>query len=109
MKYYYPEVEYEYVANGSIRLGKTVALEKENVWVPEVNAWGDPTSDESRWWLSLQLGDELPVYLNPRNEFEAVLVKDVSSSSRSHYLALLVSGILVGLIWLFLVNHNLTK
>ena len=108
LKYYYPEIEYEYVVNGSTRLGQAVSFEKENVWVPEVNNWGDPTPEEKRWWLSLKPGDELPVYINLRNENEAVLVKGVMKSRRSHHLALIVSGLLVGLIWLFLVNYNLT-
>jgi hypothetical protein len=108
LKYYYPEMEYEYVANGATHVGKIVFLEKENVWVPEVNTWGDPTPEERRWWLSLKPEDELPVYINPRNASEAVLMNDVAKERRSHHLALIVSGLLVGLIWLFLVSYNLT-
>lgn len=108
LRYYYPEIEYEYVANGPTHLGKIVSFEKENVWVPEVNNWGDPTPKEKRWWLSLKPDDELPVYVNPRDESEAVIIKEVHSSRRSHYLAIIASGFLVGLMWLLLVNDNLT-
>ena len=108
LKYYYPEIEYQYVAKGTTHSGKTVSFEKENVWVPEVNNWGDPTPEEKRWWLSLKPDDELSVYINPSNESEAVLIRDVDKTRRSHHLALIVSGLLVGLIWLFLVSYNLT-
>jgi hypothetical protein len=108
LTYYYPEIEYEYVANGATHLGRMVSFEKENVWVPEVNNSGDPTPEEERWWLTLKPDDELPVYVNSRNEGEAVLINDVVKVRRSHHLALIISGLLVGLLWLFLVNYNLT-
>jgi hypothetical protein len=107
LKYYYPEIEYEYVVNDATHMGRIVSFEKENVWVPEVNIWGDPTPEEKRWWLSLKPEDELPVYINPRNESEAVLINDVVKERHSHHLALMVSGVLVALIWLFLVSYNL--
>lgn len=108
LKYYYPEIEYEYAVNGATYLGKTVSFEKENVWVPEVNSWGDPTPEEKRWWLSLKPDDELSVYVNPSNASEAVLINDVVQVRRSHHLALMAGGLLVGLVWLFLMDYNLT-
>ncbi|TAM47416.1 MAG: DUF3592 domain-containing protein [Gammaproteobacteria bacterium] len=105
IKHFYPIVEYEYVANGSTHLGTCISFEKENIWVPEVNNWGDPTPAKARWWLALKPGAELSVYVNPRNEKEAVLIKDVAKSRRSHHLALLSSGIILALIWLFLANN----
>ena len=107
LKYFYPEIEYEYVVNGTSYLGKVVAYEKENVWVPEINNWGDPTPKEKRWWLMLKPGDELPVYINPLNLNEAVLINSVIKTRRSHHSALIVSGLLVGLIWLFMASANL--
>lgn len=108
IKYFYPVVEYEYVANGATHSGTRVSYEKENVWVPEVNNWGDPTPIEKRWWLSLKPGEQLPVYINPRNAKEAVLIKTVAKNRRSHHFALITGGVIIALIWLFLVNYNLT-
>ncbi len=104
IKYYYPEIEYEYKTNGALHSGRNVSFEKENVWVPEVNKWGDPTPEEKRWWLSYKPGDEIPVYINPGDESEAVLVKYVVKARRSHHLALMASGFLLGLMWLLLVS-----
>ncbi len=106
IKYYYPEMEYEYMTNGALRSGKSVSIEKENVWVPEVNKWGDPTPEEKRWWLAFKPGDEIPVYINPSDEGEAVLVRDVIKARRSHHLALTAGGFLLGLTWLLLVSYK---
>ncbi|MBT2990212.1 MAG: DUF3592 domain-containing protein [Candidatus Thiodiazotropha sp. (ex Ctena orbiculata)] len=108
LKYYYPTIEYEYTANGKFYSGNRVSVEKENVWIPEVNAWGDPTPVEERWWLSLKPGDDLPVYINPRNHDQAVLIKGASKARSSHHLALLLGGMLVGLIWLTVVSFKFT-
>lgn len=103
LKYYYPIAEYEYAAKGVNYTGSVVSLDKENIWVPEVNDWGEPTSIDKRWWASLKPGDEMPVYFNPTNESQAVLIKSIGRSRRSHYLALAAGGILLVVIWLFLV------
>ncbi|MEW8507746.1 MAG: DUF3592 domain-containing protein [Candidatus Thiodiazotropha sp.] len=106
LKYHYPLIEYEYSADGRHYGGNTVSLEKENVWVPEVNNWGDPTPEEDRWWRGLKPGDDIPVYINPRNRGESVLVKGSSTSRRSHHLALLLGGLLIALIWLMVVSYK---
>lgn len=102
-RYYYPKAEYEYSVNGIAHKSSTVCFEKENLWVPEVNTWGDPTPREKRWWLNLNAGDLIPVYINPKKETEAVLIKHPSKHRRSHHAALVIGGILIGAIWLFLV------
>ncbi len=104
LKYYFPAIAYEYTANGKHYSGNTVSHEKENIWVAEVNGWGDPTPREDRWWLSLKPGDDLAVYINPRNHEETVLVKGASKARRSHHLALIAGGILLGLVWLMVVG-----
>ncbi|MEW8352752.1 MAG: DUF3592 domain-containing protein [Candidatus Thiodiazotropha sp.] len=108
LKYRYPLIEYEYTADGKPYSGFIVSLEKENMWVPEVNDWGDPTPEQDHWWRSLKPGDDLPVYINPRNHGEAALLKGVSKGRRSHHLALLSGGILIGLIWLAVVSFQFT-
>lgn len=98
-KYFYPAVEYEYLANGQRHFAHTVSLDKENVWVPEVDQWGNPTPLSARWWLSLAPGSELPVFVNPRDEREAVLVRTLDRRRRSHHLALVVAGIILIALW----------
>ncbi|MEW8067135.1 MAG: DUF3592 domain-containing protein [Candidatus Thiodiazotropha endolucinida] len=104
LKYFYPLIEYEYAVEGKKHSGDTVSHEIENVWVPEVNGWGDPNPETTRWWLSLKPGDDLPVFINPKNHRDTVLVKGASKARRSHHLALLLGGVLLGLIWLTLVG-----
>ncbi|MES9825549.1 MAG: DUF3592 domain-containing protein [Candidatus Thiodiazotropha endolucinida] len=106
LKYFYPVIEYEYAVDGKKHSSVTVAHEKENIWVPEVNGWGDPNPDTVRWWLSLKPGNDIPVFINPKNHSDTVLVKGASKARRSHHLALLLGGILLGLTWLTLVGMN---
>ena len=105
--YFYPDIEYEYEVNGVRVICDRVAFEKENVWVPEFNQWGDKTPENKRWWLPLAEGDELPVFVNPRNHQEAVLIKGVDRTRRSHHLSLVLSGLLLVLIWLFLIYFGI--
>lgn len=98
-KYLYPAVEYEYLANGQPQLAQTVSLEKENVWVPEVDQWGTPTPATARWWRTLAPGDEIPVFVNPRDERKAVLVRTLDRRRRSHHLALVVAGVILLALW----------
>lgn len=106
IKYYYPEIEYEYTVNGVRHLASTVSLEKENIWLPEINNWGDPIQPEKKWWLAVKPGDELPVFINPLNEYESVLINIETKSRKSHHLSLIVSGVLLALIWLILENNK---
>ncbi|MEW8551786.1 MAG: hypothetical protein AB2533_15170, partial [Candidatus Thiodiazotropha endolucinida] len=54
--------------------------------------------------LSLKPGDDIPVFINPENHSDTVLVNGASKARRSHHLALLLGGVLLGLIWLALVG-----
>ena len=100
IKYYYPIAEYEYAMDGVKHIGNVVSFEKENVWVPEVDKWGTHTPQKLRWWLSLKAGDKVPVFVNPKNSRQSVLIKTVAKERRSHYIALLFGGIVICLIWL---------
>ncbi len=102
VRYFYPEIDYEYAVDDRSFESSVVCFEKESVWMPEVSDWGDPIPREDRWWSSLEPGDELPVYVNPRNPAEAVLIRDAGKARRSHHLALLTGGALLALAWLLL-------
>ena len=107
MKYFYPELEYEYSIDGERHSGNTISFERENIWVPETNSWGEPTPEDKRWWHSLSAGDEITIFVNPRNPEETVVYPTVNTRRRSHHLALVLSSIILGLLWLF-INFNLT-
>jgi len=98
-KYYYPSIEYEYTLDGKLYTNNLVAYEKENIWVPETNNWGDPTPTKERWWLKLKQGEEIPVYINPNNKNESVLIQKVSKNWQSHHLALIVGGLIIIVLW----------
>ena len=98
--YHYPEIDYEYAVDGKSYRGDTVSAHRENVRVAESNAWGDPGPDSARWWRALKPGDAIPVFVNPENHADAVLVTSVTKSRRSHYLALTAAGILLVAAWL---------
>lgn len=98
-KYFCPAVEYEYLSNGQRHVARTVSLEKENVWVPEIDQWGNRTPPSARWWMTLAPGSEVPVFVNPRDEREAVLVRTLDKRRRSHHLALVVAGFILLAVW----------
>ena len=50
VKYYYPEVTYEYKVEGEKYKNSRVGFELESVWVPEVDNWGQPTPDSEKFW-----------------------------------------------------------
>jgi len=108
LTYYFPKIEYAYVIDGTAYKGTRVSYEKENVWINEADDWGVPIPEQRWWWRSIQAGDEIPAYVNPRKPHEAVLINRLSKHRRSHHLALLVSGILLALIWLLLFAYNLS-
>ena len=98
--YYFPAVEYEYSLDGENYQGNKVSVEKQNVWITsEMSAWGIITP---KWWGKLEAGDKVPVFINPNNPTESMLIKNLSKARRSHHLALVVSGIILMVIWFFL-------
>lgn len=93
IKYFFPAVRYEYEYNGRKYLSDKVAIDKEDIWVPEVNLWGDRIREDEKFWRSWQLGTSVSVYVNPQHPDQSVLIKQVSRQRRSHYLALLIGGL----------------
>ncbi len=108
LTYYYPQIEYAYVVDGTSYTGTLVSIEKENVWIAEFDDWGAPIPEHQRWWRSIQAGDEIQVYVNPYKPQQAVLVNSISRDRRSHHLALLIGGIILALVWLLLMAYGLT-
>lgn len=108
-KYFYPFIKYAYLLNGKSYSGSTVSFERENIWVAETNSWGDSVNADDKWWSSLSVDSTLPVYINPKNPDEAVLIIEMSKHRGSHSLALIAGGILVGFLWFWLAYMGLTN
>ena len=99
LRYFYPEIEYEYEIDGKRHRGTRVALERQGIWVREVDHWGSPTPAAERWWLKLQAGDTLQVYVDPDDVRSALIVTKPNRDRRAQHVATLVAGVLFILIW----------
>ena len=104
--YLYPEVEYEYSHNGQNYMSTVVADSVRDVWVPEINAFGDKTPEAKKIWQNWVCGAEVPVFINPQNPHQSVLINRPSKKRKSHLLALIVSGLLVFFVWAEIVVTN---
>lgn len=102
IKYYFPRIEYEYQFKGRSYISNRVSFEKQNVWIPEVDSWGTPIGNSQRFWASWSEGTTIPIYIDPNNPSESVVIKNLDKKRRSHHLALITGGFLVLLIWAFL-------
>jgi hypothetical protein len=102
VKYFYPEISYDYVINDHKYKSSTVSANVENVWVCEVDSFGIETKDENMFWRSLKTGELIEVFINPIKHQESVIVNCLSANYKSHNLALIVSGILIFSLWLLL-------
>ncbi|MDI9244036.1 DUF3592 domain-containing protein [Marinobacter sp. CHS3-4] len=102
-RYLYPEVKYEYSHHGQNYMNTVVADSIKDVWVPEINAFGDKTPDAKKIWQDWVCGSEVPVYINPQDPHQSVLISRPSKKRKSHLFALIVSGLLVFLVWAAIV------
>ena len=100
-KYYYPVVLYTYIFEGKEYRNSLVSFEIQNIWTTGYNGWGDKLPDSNKIWHSWKSGTVLDVYINPRNPNTSVLIPSITKHRKSHHLALIVSGILVFLFWVF--------
>ena len=41
IKYFYPDIKYKYNFQGKTYVSDRVSFEVENIWIPEVNKWGN--------------------------------------------------------------------
>ncbi len=97
--YFYPEITYHYHVNGHRYTSKTVSLERQNIWCAEENVWGEPLTENDKWWSALKVGYELSAYVNPKHPEQSVLIKNLSDSRRSYHVAILSGGILICFLW----------
>lgn len=99
VSYYYPAVEYEYEVKGTNYLGSRASFEIQNIW-EEKDYLGRLHAE----WLDWKEGFQLPVYYDKRNPTNAVLVRTLKPSRRSHHSAIFVSGLLCVGLGVFMVR-----
>lgn len=99
-KYYYPVIVYQYEYMDSQFQANQVCFEKQNIWLAEYNLWGDKLREQDKFWCNWQVGSEIPVFINPRNPGQSVLITELSPKHRSHHYAIALSGVLLFVVWL---------
>jgi hypothetical protein len=101
----YPVAEYEYSVNGRRHTGSIVAHSLETIRQP-LSASPADSNTCRYWWRDKHAGDSVPVYVNPANAGDAVLVRPAAGLPRSHPVAWLTSGLLFALAWLHIHITN---
>jgi hypothetical protein len=107
--YHYPEISYEYCLNKNTYRSNKVSFEKKNIWRTKEDIWGYEPLNPNWWWQDLKKGDKHQVFVNPKDITDSVLIKDLSKKRKSHHLALMISGVFLGVICMFLLRSNITS
>jgi len=103
IKYYFPIVRYQYEFGGKQYFADRVSLHIQDIWVPEVDNWGNKTSEEKKIWRKWRVNESIPVFVDPRKPHRSVIERKMPKKRRSHYLAMLAGG-LICLIILAVIN-----
>lgn len=103
IKYYYPLISYQYDFDGQNYTSSRVSFEVENIWISAIDNWGMEMPETDKFWSHWQTGDSIDVFINPKRPDQSVLVRDLNSKRKSHYLAYVVAGIIIGVAWLLIV------
>lgn len=103
MKYYFPQIQYEYQSQVGAHKSNRVSFEKQNVWVPEVDGWGNPTDKTKNFWAGWSKDSTIPIYVNPSNPMESVIIRALNKKRRSHHLAFIAGGTILILVWVLLL------
>ena len=102
VKYFYPEISYNYIINNHSYKSNSVSSNIENIWVCEVDDFGVETKNKNMFWRSLKTGDVISAFIAPNEPNDSVIVNVFSANYKSHNLALIISGILVFSLWVYL-------
>lgn len=86
--YFFPEVVFTYTARGRQFSSTRAALDTKSIWSPDRKVI-------ERMMQQISPGTEVSVYVRPGKPDIAVIFPGLSAHRRSHYLALLVAGILL--------------
>lgn len=103
IKYYYPYIRYQYEIDGRVYDSDRVAFEISTMWVPEVDNWGTPNSEEHKFWCSISKGSVIDVFVNPQEPTESVVFNALNNNRLSHHSALVVGGVFCVVIWIIFI------
>lgn len=101
IRFIFPIVTYDFFWDGRAHSSNRVSCERENVWVPEVDAWGVANKGR-RLWDDWAVGTQVTVYVNTKKPEDSVLVAHISRKRLSHHVALIVGGTLFFIGWVVL-------
>lgn len=97
---YFPLAFYSYQYDDYRGESNRYAFDRKSIWSTD-------REEVENILTKLQAQKSLEVFVNPRQPREAVLNTTVSSTRKSHYRALAISGIIIGCLWgLLLVKAN---
>ena len=95
LKYLYPAIKYKYLFNGSEYVSTSVSPHIRNIWLCEIDNFGTPLDNKSKFWHGWQKGNEIDIYVNSKAPKEAYIINRQSKLNRSHNFAILLGGIIV--------------
>jgi len=101
IKYYYPDIRYKYKFEGKEYISNKVVEDIKDIWIPEVDSWGNELSLSKRFWCDWKNGDNVGMYINPSYPNQSIIIKKLSREGINHGIALLISGALILSIWFF--------
>lgn len=95
VKYYFPLVKYEYQFNGKRYVSDRVSLDVKDIWVPEVDQWGNMTRDSEKLWNDWRVGTSIVAFVDPARPNRSVVVREMPRKRYSHYMATMLGGALI--------------
>jgi hypothetical protein len=99
LRHFYPRVRYRYTFQGVEYVSDRVSFQVEDIWVPEYDQWGIKTDGAAKLWRNWKEGGKIAAYVNPKNPAESLLVPRAARRNKSQQIALVVGGVLIGVVW----------
>jgi len=83
----YPKAKYKYSVGNEEYFNNAVTFEKRNCFKYK--------DGNNEFWNNWKEGENIDVFYNPSNPAESILIPYMSKNRRSHYLAIIISGLLL--------------
>lgn len=91
VSYFFPIAIYSYVYDGQVLSGASYAYDNKSIWSTNEN-------EARNIILELEQQESIPVFLYPGNPRQSALNLSLSRNRWSHSFALLISGLVIGLV-----------
>jgi hypothetical protein len=95
LKFFFPTIRYRYIFDEAEYVSSSVSPHARNVWLCEIDKWGSPLDNKTKFWHAWQKGSIIDIFINSSNPSESYVVKQQSKLHRSHNYAILVGGIIL--------------